>query len=84
MSETLVQINGVVSLILLPMIIVAIVKGRWKYVKYLWFCIAVLGTVSLATELYIGLPMIQLVVSLVFVGFALLNTYSAWKPRKTG
>lgn len=82
MNEIVVQANGLINLILLPMILVALFKGRWQYVKNLWLAIAVLGTASLVIELYLGMPTIQLVISTIFVGIALLNTYSAWKPRK--
>lgn len=82
MFEALTAANSIINLVLLPMIIVALFKGRWQYVKYLWLVISVLGTASLVIELYLGKPTIQLVISIIFVGIVLLNTYSAFKPRK--
>lgn len=79
MNGNLVAISTVVSFVLFPLILVALFKRGRKYTKYLWLAIAVLGTVKLVLDLYIGADGTQLLLNLVLVVFALMNTYSYFK-----
>lgn len=82
MDINLVAINAVISLVLFPLILAAIFKRNWKHTKYLWLAVSVLGTASLALELYLGAGTVQYVLNLILVAFALLNTYRAFNQGK--
>ena len=84
MGINLVVVSIIVNAILFPLLLAAIFKRSWKYTKYLWLAVAVLGTVDLALHLSVGTGTGVYILDLVIVGYALWNTYSYFKRGKEG